>query len=88
MSWKAVAHASIGVLHVQNDMPCQDYANYRQLEHGVIIGAVADGAGSAKHSDVGARLAVETTLQYFSKMGAFIQGRKRCWESLDRKSVV
>jgi serine/threonine protein phosphatase PrpC len=81
MSWKAVAHSSIGVLHVQNRMPCQDYANYRQLEHGVIIGAVADGAGSAKHSDVGARLAVETTLQYFSKMGAFIQARKRCWES-------
>lgn len=78
--WKAVAHSTIGVLHQEHGILCQDYANYRLLEHGVMVGAVADGAGSAKHSDVGARLAVETALQYFSRMGTFIQGRKRCGE--------
>jgi hypothetical protein len=53
---------------------CQDYSNYRCYDD-IIIGAVSDGAGSAKHSDVGAKLAVETTLSFlsgteeFEKMG-------------------
>jgi Protein phosphatase 2C len=84
MHWKAVAHSEIGVLHQKHKLPCQDYANYRFLEHGLIVGAVADGAGSAKHSDIGARLAVETTLQFFSRIGAFIQKRKRCREKFSR----
>jgi hypothetical protein len=85
MTWKAVSHSSIGVLHKQNGLPCQDYANYRTLKNGVIIGAVADGAGSAKYSDVGARLAVETTLTYL--MSKFIQKQRLCQEHFSNEEA-
>lgn len=77
MYWKAVSHSSIGVLHHQKGMPCQDYSECRILEDGVIIGAVSDGAGSAKYSDKGSQLVVKTTLDYFSKINKIIQKRKK-----------
>jgi serine/threonine protein phosphatase PrpC len=85
MNWKAVSHSSIGVLHQQNGLPCQDYGNYRPLKNGVIIGAVADGAGSAKYSDVGARLVVETTLVYL--MGRFIQKQRFCQQNFSKEEA-
>ena len=39
----------------------------------VIVGAVADGAGSAKYSDIGSKLAVETALKYLSKISEYLQ---------------
>jgi hypothetical protein len=85
MNWKAVAHSSIGVLHQQHGMPCQDYAKYRFLRDGIIIGAVADGAGSAKFSDLGAWLAVEVSLTYL--MGKFIQKQRRYQKQLSREEA-
>ncbi|MCC5652480.1 protein phosphatase 2C domain-containing protein [Nostoc sp. XA013] len=38
-----------------------------------IVGAVADGAGSAKYSDVGSKLAVETVLKCFSEINEYPQ---------------
>lgn len=43
---------------------CQDSSDVKTLENGWIIAAIADGLGSAKHSDVGSRLAVEETLHF------------------------
>ncbi|MBG1262740.1 PP2C family serine/threonine-protein phosphatase [Nostoc commune] len=65
MNWKAVARFAIGTSHQNQEIPCQDYGNYLIFDD-VIVGAVADGAGSAKHSDVGSKLAVETVLKCFS----------------------
>ena len=39
----------------------------------IIVGAVADGAGSAKYSDVGSKLAVETVLKCFSDINEYPQ---------------
>ena len=61
MSWKAIVHSEIGTRHCQSRQPCQDYGHY-QIIDSVIIGAVADGAGSAPHADVGAQIAVQTAL--------------------------
>lgn len=61
MVWKAIAGSAIGTRHQQKQVPCQDYGNYI-IADSLMIGAIADGAGSAKHADVGARLAVETAL--------------------------
>lgn len=61
-SWNAVSHSAIGTRHVAKNMPCQDYGGY-QVHDDIIYGAVADGAGSAKHSDVGAKLAVNTWIE-------------------------
>jgi len=63
MVWKGVSRHAIGTSHKAQEMPCQDYGGCRIIGN-LIIGAVADGAGSAKYSDVGAKLAVETTLEY------------------------
>lgn len=65
MNWKAVGRSAIGTSHQKQGIVCQDYGDYRILDD-VIVGAVADGAGSAKHSDVGSKLAVETVLKCFS----------------------
>ena len=62
MNWKAIARSAIGTSHTKQDIPCQDYSDYKIIND-AIIGVVADGAGSAKHSDVGARLAVNTVLE-------------------------
>ena len=62
MNWKAIARSAIGTSHIKQQMPCQDYGDYKMIDD-AIIGVVADGAGSAKHSDVGAKLAVDTVLE-------------------------
>ncbi|MEH2401715.1 PP2C family serine/threonine-protein phosphatase [Nostoc sp.] len=64
MNWKAIRRSEIGTSHQKQGIGCQDYGNYRSFDD-VIVGAVADGAGSAKYSDIGSRLAVETVLKCF-----------------------
>ncbi|MBN3951333.1 MAG: protein phosphatase 2C domain-containing protein [Nostoc sp. NMS7] len=66
MNWKAIGRSAIGTSHENQGIVCQDYGDYRIFQDVIIVGAVADGAGSAKHSDVGAKLAVETVLKCFS----------------------
>lgn len=70
MAWKSIARSSIGTTHKQQQMPCQDYG-YCTICHNVILGAVADGAGSAKFSGVGAKLAVETALNELLQLGEY-----------------
>ena len=62
MNWKAIARSAIGTSHSKLDMPCQDYGDYKTIGD-AIVGVVADGAGSAKYSDLGAKLAVNTVLK-------------------------
>ena len=76
MGWKAIADSVEGTSHLNRKMPCQDNGNYKVVD-GIIIGAVADGAGSAKHSDVGSRLAVETTLSYLARLARLLKWLKQ-----------
>lgn len=62
MVWKAIARSETGTSHQSQKIPCQDYSKYLILDD-VIVGAVADGAGSAKYADDGSKLAVETVLK-------------------------
>jgi hypothetical protein len=62
MNWKAIARSAIGTSHKKQQLPCQDYGDYKII-NGAIIGVVADGAGSAKYSDIGAKLVVNTVLE-------------------------
>jgi Protein phosphatase 2C len=61
VTWKAMVYSAMGTRHEQRGQPCQDYGSYR-VEGVYLLGAVADGAGSAKHSEVGAQIAVESAL--------------------------
>ncbi|AFY51049.1 hypothetical protein Nos7524_5330 [Nostoc sp. PCC 7524] len=79
MGWKAIARSALGTSHESQEIPCQDYGDDR-IFNDVIVGAVADGAGSAKYADLGANLAVKTTLKYLSKISEYLRKRQRCWE--------
>ena len=82
MSWKAIARNEVGTSHQKLGLPCQDFADFRILDD-VIIGAVADGAGSAKYSDIGAKLAVEATIKYLAEFSQSFEKRiqkRKFWE--------
>jgi hypothetical protein len=80
VTWKAIECHAIGVSHQKQGMPCQDYGKY-QILGDVIVGAVADGAGSAKHSDLGATLVVESVVNHLLQIIAKrIKKRKLCWQ--------
>ncbi|MHC5821956.1 MAG: PP2C family serine/threonine-protein phosphatase [Nostoc sp.] len=83
MNWKAVAGSEIGTSHQKQGIVCQDYGDSRIFKD-VIVGAVADGAGSAKHSDVGAKLAVKTVLKYLGRISEYLQNRKHCLEKISQ----
>jgi hypothetical protein len=79
--WKVVARSAIGTSHQQQQLPCQDYGGNRILNE-VIVGAVADGAGSARYADLGAKLAVETTLKYLTATEAWFKKRRHSWHTI------
>lgn len=53
-----------GTSHIQQDVGCQDAHKVKILENGWVIAAIADGVGSAKHSEIGSKIAVETTVDF------------------------
>jgi hypothetical protein len=58
-SWRVAAASVQGASHVRSDQPCQDAHAVVFLPNGALVAAVADGAGSAEFSAIGADLAVE-----------------------------
>lgn len=79
MSWKAISRSAIGTSHLKRHLPCQDYGSY-QVFNKVIVGAIADGAGSAKYADIGAKLAVDTVIEHFGEFEAYLRKRKHFWQ--------
>lgn len=83
MSWKAIACSETGTSHQKLNLSCQDYADFirvndlgRQDDKGeIIIGAVSDGAGSCKYSDIGSQLAVETALKDLADWPKYLKDR-------------
>jgi|GEM_PF-663416 len=59
--WKAVLGKGIGTSHIKTNKPCQDYGHYEILDD-VFIGAVSDGAGSARLSHIGSETAVKVAI--------------------------
>lgn len=52
-----------GTSHIKSDKPNQDYALCID-ESNYLIGAIADGVGSSKHSDIASKTAVEISIKY------------------------
>src|SRR4026209_2083903 len=65
-SWRLLGASVPGTSHLKTGLPCQDAHRFVVLENGVVIAAVADGAGSAKHADRGSLLAVEHAVSWLS----------------------
>ena len=60
--WKCVAASAVGTAHTKRHEPCQDAFGQRRLPNGLLLMAVADGAGSARYSAHGAKTAVTVAL--------------------------
>ena len=79
-SWRAVAVSKIGAAHVLANMPCQDASRCFARDN-VLVACVADGAGSARYSDEGARVAVDEFV-------AVSQDLLRSGDELDSAEIV
>jgi Protein phosphatase 2C len=79
--WQAISRSVVGTSHQQQHLPCQDFGGARMVDQ-IMVGAVADGAGSARHADWGAKLAVTTALSYLVATEAWLQRRQQSWQTL------
>lgn len=64
--WRVVGTSVVGASHHKSQTPCQDFCNYRFCTLGgerALVIAIADGAGSAKASEIGSQQAVEQLLR-------------------------
>jgi hypothetical protein len=75
MPWYAAAASVTGSAHARAGQSCQDYCAFRLVD-GMLLGALSDGAGSAKSAHDGALFAVEKALQQLSN---------RTWNELPEK---
>ncbi len=64
--WRPLGASVLGTSHGRSGIPCQDANNYLVLPNGFMVAAIADGAGSAKHADRGASLAVDCAVKHLS----------------------
>lgn len=65
--WIAVGSSVIGSSHLSSDMPCQDNNGFIDLANGWGIAVVSDGAGSARFSHTGSKIAVKCAIDQFKK---------------------
>ena len=62
-AWRVLASSVRGSSHEKTGKPCQDDSGWKLIDESLFIGAVADGAGSAEHSDIGARVACDEAIR-------------------------
>ncbi len=63
-TWQIAAASICGTSHQRHGVPCQDAHAWEVLPSGAIVIAVADGAGSAVHSDRGSSIAVKAATEF------------------------
>lgn len=65
MSWVILNSSVVGTLHLEENIPCQDSSQFTILEdRDILIGAIADGAGSAEYSDIGSKTVINSTIVF------------------------
>ncbi len=79
--WRLVATSVRGTSHEKTGQPCQDAHDWGELPEGVLVAAVADGAGSAALAEVGASVAARAAVEAVPRSLLFRQGRIDRWES-------
>jgi len=62
-TWRVVAASVTGTSHLKTAQTCQDAHHWIQLPGGILVAAVADGAGSTTMGEIGAALAVRTSVE-------------------------
>ncbi|MCH5273416.1 MAG: protein phosphatase 2C domain-containing protein [Lachnospiraceae bacterium] len=70
----------VGSSHVTKNSPCQDSHCYQVLSNGWVTAAVADGVGSAKHSEIASKMAcdifIETCKEQITEDTKFSEAKK------------
>ena len=84
VSWRVTGVSVQGVSHRRMDLPCQDALGYRIMDGGVLVVALADGAGSAAYASEGAQMAVEEALRALVTRldGSSLPGAPEAWRNL------
>ena len=62
--WQVIGAAVQGLSHQKLGLPCQDALKYHCLPGGILLVALADGAGSAVHAELGAQAVVQASLDW------------------------
>src|SRR5581483_1017876 len=86
-AWKLLYGSATGTSHGFRGEPCQDYAHGRVLfveESPILVVVCADGAGSAAHARVGAKLAC---LAFLHTASVALEDGLRVSEITDRHSL-
>ncbi len=65
--WRVISASVAGSSHEKRGQPCQDANHWQTLPGGILVAAVADGAGSANLGEVGARVAVDAAVETISQ---------------------
>ena len=65
--WRFAAGQATGTAHVKAGVPCQDRVKCVCLPNGLLVAALADGAGSAKYAETGAEVAVNTAVNHIAE---------------------
>lgn len=66
--WRVIAVSETGAGHLRSAKPCQDAHAFLGIDPDWVVIAVADGAGSAPQSEVGARAAVGGAVHQLAKL--------------------
>jgi len=64
--WKVIAASTAGSSHAAAGNACQDSFAYRVTADGILIAAVADGAGSSRYAGEGAELAARSAVEHLT----------------------
>ncbi len=81
--WMVIGAAVQGLSHQKQGLPCQDALEYRCLSGGALLVALADGAGSATRSELGARAAVQSAIDSLASSLESSQPTDCCdWEEV------
>jgi serine/threonine protein phosphatase PrpC len=67
MKWQAFGASVLGTSHIRANLPCQDANEVRIISDERLLAAVADGLGSAAHSEEGAKIAIQAALDSLEK---------------------
>ena len=85
--WRHIGQSLQGSSHLADETPCQDNHSVRVLGENsarTLVACCADGAGSAKHSELGSSIVckamIENAAKYFEANGGF--------EKLERESIL
>lgn len=87
-AWRTAYASAVGTSHARTGTPCQDAGRCEIILASdgaeVLVASVADGAGSAQKSDLGAQLAVDAFQRTFADLAREPSGL----DSLDRNRIL